>query len=203
MQPVPLDLTLFGSLPDRARPAFTVPTLGESAIAFPQADFTIRSETSQPSRSVTVPVAEPTLGEQLFDATAQAKIWTSKVAMHLDPTTRKRFFSQLDRLHDEDEWVGADLPVNLGSYKGLIRTVVKFGIDNGPSLALMPSGNLLAMWEVDSNRLSIEFIPNDRARWVLSRKLGEYIERAAGETAIERLKAVLEPYDADGWFVGR
>jgi hypothetical protein len=149
-----------------------------------------------------VPAGRPTLSEQLFDATAAAKVWTSKVAMHLDRTARDRFFKQLDRLHDEDEWVGEDSPVNLESYKSLIRTFVSIGIKRGPSLALMPSGNLLAVWQSGTDRLSVEFLPGDRARWVLTIAHGPVVERAAGETSITRIQAVLAPYDPRRWLIG-
>jgi hypothetical protein len=148
------------------------------------------------------PAEKPALAERLFNATAAAKIWTSRVVMHLDRAARDRFFRQLDRLHDEEEWIGDDLPVNLESYKSFIRAFVRMGIDRGPSLALMPSGNLLAVWQHDSDRLTIEFLPGNRAKWLLSRMFKGEIERAAGETLISRIGAVLAPYGPDGWLIG-
>ena len=152
--------------------------------------------------TVVMPTSAPSLPERLFDATAQAKIWTSRVAMHLGPEARARFFKQLDRLHDIDEWTGQDSTLQLGSYQSFIRAVVYLKIDSRPCLALMPSGNLLALWEDAGDKLTIEFRPGDRARWLVSRMLEGQIERAAGESSLTRLRAVLAPYDANKWFHG-
>lgn len=164
-------------------------------------DFRFRDPSQQQYRSV-IPVRRPSVGERLFDAVAATKIWTSKVAMHLDRVTRDRFFKQLDRLHDEDEWIGDDLPVNLESYKGLIRAFISVGIDRGPSLALMPNGNLLAVWQNGPDRLNVEFLSGDRAKWFLSVARDANVERAAGETSIGRIEAVLAPYGPERWLVG-
>lgn len=190
------------ALSERFNPCFSAGTFSGSLAKL--AEKNPQSQpTGQTEASVRRPAHEPTLGERLFDATAAAKIWTSRVAMHLDRTARDRFFTQLDRLHDEEEWVGRDLPVNLESYKSLIRAFVSLGIKKGPSLALMPGGNLLAMWRAGDAMLTVEFLPGDRAKWLLSRPLGEEVERAAGETSLRRIRDVLAPYDADRWLVGR
>ena len=52
-----------------------------------------------------------TLEDRLFDATANVKILTSQVAMHLDPEWRERLFKQLDSLHDPEEWEAEDKPI--------------------------------------------------------------------------------------------
>lgn len=136
----------------------------------------------------------------LFAATALAKIWTSRLAMHLDKATRDRLFRQLDILHDADEWVDDGSPVNLESYKSCVRAIIYHHINSRPSMALMPSGNVLALWKDGADKLSVEFLPGDKTRWMVQSTSAAGVERAAGTTPLERLKDVLQPYGADRWF---
>jgi hypothetical protein len=145
------------------------------------------------------PAAPPSLGERVFGALAEAKIWTSKVAMHLDRASRDRYFRQLDLLHDCDEWFGDEQPLLLNSYKGFIRFMLKDGGGSKPSLAMSPSGRLIAVWQSGSDRLSIEFADSDRAEWVVRRQLGADFERAAGSTTLGRIGANLAPYNPESW----
>lgn len=154
-------------------------------------------------QTLSAPFQGKSLQETLFEATAAAKIWTSRVAMHLNPEARARFFRQLDLIHDHEEWHGNDPALKLESYKTFIRAVLYMNIDSKPGLALMPNGYLLATWQRGTDRLSIEFLPADRGRYVVSRQIDGHPERAAGETTLSRLRAVLAPFDAEHWFSGR
>src|SRR3569833_3455064 len=51
------------------------------------------------------------LEEQLFDARAEAKIVTSRVAMRIGDEWRRRLYRQLDSLLDVEEWLAADTPL--------------------------------------------------------------------------------------------
>lgn len=139
----------------------------------------------------------------LFNATASAKVWTSQVAMHLDRSARDRFFRQIDALHDADEWIGDESPISLESYKTFIRSVVYHKVNSKPGLSLMPNGNVLASWKQGSDKLTIEFIPGNITRWMIHGFVDGQLERAAGITQLERLRAVLQPYNAERWFDGR
>ncbi|MFN3475812.1 MAG: hypothetical protein ACK4ZW_17375 [Blastomonas sp.] len=137
---------------------------------------------------------------KLFNATANAKIWTSKVAMYLKRETRDRIFRQLDSLHDLNEWIAGDEPLNLESYKSCIRAIIFHKINSKPGFALMPSGNILALWQDDIDKLSIEFLTNNKTRWMIQHSTLRGTERAAGEASVERLREILAPYGADRWF---
>ena len=63
------------------------------------------------------------VAERLFDATAEVKMLTSQVAMHLENEWRERLFSQLDRLHDPDEWDKDDRPVERSSFSTFLKTI--------------------------------------------------------------------------------
>lgn len=140
------------------------------------------------------------IAAELFSATAEAKIWTSRVAMHLDRPVRDRLFRQLDILHDADEWVSEDAPVNLESYKTCVRAILFHHINSRPSLALMPSGHVLALWQDGTDKLSVEFLPGNKTRWIVQSRSEAGVERAAGTAPLERLRHVIQPYCADRWF---
>lgn len=150
--------------------------------------------------SASIPSTPPTLEERVFKALADAKIWTSRVAMHLDASARNRYFRQLDLLHDCDEWAGNDLPLALESYKSFIRFMLMIGGEAKPSLALTGSGNLLAIWQNEAGRLSVEFLPANSVEWVITKGEGDLIEQAAGRTSLTRLLANLAPYHPTQWF---
>jgi hypothetical protein len=137
------------------------------------------------------------LAERVFHALAEAKIWTSRVAMRLDLVARDRYFRQLDLLHDCEEWFGDDHPLRLESYKSFVRFMITEGRESKPSLAMNPNGHLLAVWEAFGNRLTIEFNENDRLQWIVSCAYGD---RTAGITSLALIKSRLAPYNPEAWF---
>ena len=137
------------------------------------------------------------LSERVFYALAEAKKLTSLVAMRLDLASRDRIFRQLDLLHDCDEWFGNDQPLLLASYKSFVRFMIAEGGQSKPSLALNPDGHLLAVWEAEGNRLTIEFQANDRLQWVISCAEGD---RTAGITSLNLIMSRLASYDPKALF---
>lgn len=157
--------------------------------------------TKEPHRGQTLAKLMPeTLAEKLFEATALAKVWTSHVAMRLDRETRERYFRQLDRLHDIDEWSGDGKPLDIASYKTFVRAVLSLKLNEFPGLALMGSGNLLGTWSSGASRLSIEFQANDLVRWVVAEPGEGRTDRIAGDTGLSRLKEELMLRGAEKWF---
>jgi hypothetical protein len=140
---------------------------------------------------------------KLFSALAEAKVWTSRVSMHLGRETRDRIFRQLDLIHDPEEWFEGDKPVALSSYKTFIRAIVFHDINCRPALSVMPNGNVLALWQDGADKLTIEFLPENRTRWLVQSESENGPERASGSTPLERLRQVLAPYGATRWFDGR
>ncbi|QGP79986.1 hypothetical protein [Sphingobium sp. CAP-1] len=145
-------------------------------------------------------IQPPSLAERVFTALADAKIWTSKIAMHISVADRDRYFRQLDLLHDCDDWFEDDSPIQLESYKSFIRFMLFVNSPSKPSLAMSSRGILSAIWINEADRLTVEFEPNNAVRWVVSHKVGELTERAAGTTTVDRLMHNLEPYNPQGWF---
>ena len=143
---------------------------------------------------------EKTLEERLFDATASVKILTSQVAMHLDREWRNKLFRQIDNLHDPEDWEADDEPLRQSSFATFLKANFEIKPRRRPGLGLSNGGNLIAAWTTDRDRLTIEFLPNDRVRWVLTRYHDDEPERFAGQTAVSRLVDGLAPYHPEDWF---
>jgi hypothetical protein len=140
------------------------------------------------------------LEERLFDALASVKILTSQVAMHLDGEWRVKLFRQLDSLHDLAEWELDDQPLLQSSFSTFLKAMLNIDPERRPGLGLSHSGHLVAAWTTGADRLTIEFLPGDRVRWVLSRKYDGDTERFAGETGVGRLSDGLEMFHPEHWF---
>jgi hypothetical protein len=138
--------------------------------------------------------------EELFDALAKFKIWTAKVAMHLDRDWRDRLFGQLDSLLDAESWEADDAPPSISSYSTFLRMLLLLRPHRRPGIGATSDGQLIAMWTSGNDRLTIECLSNDLVRWHLSVIIDTEQERAAGRTPLPRLSAVLGPYGPDRWF---
>jgi hypothetical protein len=142
------------------------------------------------------------LEEKLYVALSEAKVLTSRIAMHLDKEWRNRLFRQLDSLHSSEEWDIETEPLQRASFATFLRSLHSIGIKRRPGLGLSYGGNLIGAWTVGPNRLTLEFLPYDSIRWVLTRERDGALDRAAGETRVSRIASVLSPYEPQIWFDG-
>lgn len=140
------------------------------------------------------------ISEQLFDATAEVKILTSQVAMHFENEWRDRLFAQLDRLHDPDEWDEEDRPIDRLSFSTFLKAIFDLRPAVRPGLGLTNGGNLIAAWTKGRNRLTLQFMPGARVKWVISRWVDEEMDQVAGDTPVQRLSVALAPYGPNAWF---
>jgi hypothetical protein len=140
------------------------------------------------------------LEEKLYDARAFCKIETSKVAMYFPDEWRKGFFSQLDNLMDVDNWEEDEKPVTKESFSTLLRMLTLIKPARRPGLGSTSSGNIIAAWTNEKDRLTIECLSKDRVRWVLSHIMDGIRESATGEVQLPRLQTVLTPYNPNRWF---
>ncbi len=141
------------------------------------------------------------LEEQLFEALVNVKILTSQVAMHFDREWRSKLFHQLDSLHDQAEWEPGDQPVRHDSFATFLKAALDISPQRRPGLGLSNTGNLITTWTTGQDRLTIEFMPQDRVRWVLSRYDDEgQPDRFAGEVDVSRLSESLSFYKPEHWF---
>lgn len=159
------------------------------------------SQPSPTSRGIITPrTGEATLEERLYDARSALKVQTAQIAMHLDSCLRSKLFRQLDSLLDYKNWEPEDAPPTLASYLTFLRMLLDLKPATRPSLGATSDGRLVAAWTEGEDRLTIECLPDDEVRWVLSRKLDGERESGAGITKASRLKQVLAPYSPERWF---
>jgi len=140
------------------------------------------------------------VAEQLYDALAQFKIFTSQIAMHLEDGWRARLFKQLDELLDIEEWDKRDKAPSLESFATFLRLMLILRPDVRPGLGASAGGHLIAAWTNGDDRLTIEALSADEVRWSVAVWIDEERERAAGFSTLQRLHAVLEPYGPGRWF---
>lgn len=143
---------------------------------------------------------EKSIEEKIFDATASVKILTAQVAMHLERELREKLFRQLDSLHDPVGWEPGDLPVQQSSFATFLKAICQIRPKCRPGLGLSSAGHLIAAWTAGEDRLTIEFLANDRVRWVLTRNFEDGPERFAAQTSVARLYERLTPYHPEHWF---
>jgi hypothetical protein len=141
------------------------------------------------------------LQECLYDALASFKVRTATVAMHIDREWRDRLFKQLDSLLSADDWEAEDLPPTLASFSTFLRMMTFLKPDRRPGLGATSDGRLIATWSEGNDHLTMECLPKDTIRWHLSAQIGEDRERAAAISPVQRLAAVLAPYDPSRWFI--
>ncbi len=145
------------------------------------------------------PVAK-TIQEQFFDALAAVKVLTSQVAMHLDATWRIRLFQQLDSLHDPAEWEEGDEPISPGSFRTFLKAILTIRPQRPPGLGLSHGGNLVAAWTTGADRLTVEFMPQDRVKWVLTWHSQDGLARYAGDIPVTQLRDALAKHESQHWF---
>lgn len=151
--------------------------------------------------SLSLASSDMALEERLFDATCSVKMLTAQVAMYLDNKWRDKLFSQIDSLHDLDEWDADDKPVKKSSFATFLKAILQIKPQRHPGLGLTYEGYLIAAWTKGQDRLTTEFLPRDRVRWVLARNINGEAEDATGETSVSRLYECLIPYCPDNWFL--
>lgn len=192
--------------PQKARTGLMVTSLSEAispatrdAIALHVDALRIRpSPASQPVAAAVA--GARALNERLFDALAGVKILTSQVAMHLDREWRDKLFRQLDSLHDPAELEAGDDPIQQLSFATFLKAILDINPERRPGLGLSQAGYLIAAWTTGPDRLTIEFLPDDRVIWVLARYLEDEPDRFAGQTPVTRLTEGLRPHRPEHWF---
>lgn len=142
----------------------------------------------------------PTLEDRLYTALAQCKVKTNQFAMHFGTDWQRRFFTQLDVLMNKDDWDTSDTPVTDGSFTTLIRLLLTMRGKRRPGLGLGNGGRVIAAWTKDADRLTIECLPDDRVRWIVSQTVDGEADMAAGDTTLALLPDRLAPFNPNKWF---
>jgi hypothetical protein len=138
--------------------------------------------------------------DKLRNANALCKTKTASIAMHVSKEWLFLFYRQLDNLMDPENWEDDDTPITDESFATLLRMLLYVKPKKRPGLGATSTGNIIATWTRDKERLTIECLPSDKVRWVLSVYINNERESAAGVTSLKRLLDVLSPYVPQHWF---
>lgn len=181
-----------------AKPAITKHIVSVETDSVMKAIEALKAKPSLTTRNL-MPLRDVPVEEHLFDARANVKIMTSAVSMHIDSGLREKIFRQIDMLHDPDDWEPDDIPIGGESFKAFLSGFIQINPERGPGLGLSHTGNLIASWVSDRDRLIIEFMPNN-VKWVITRFINDEQEQFTGHTKVTRLFESLVPYDIEHWF---
>lgn len=160
------------------------------------------------SSSVTAPITFSVPNRVLLDLAANAeelssrafalKSQTSLFASHLTSGWRAGLFGDLDRILDSEEWEFADRLPSVESFTTFMRLVTYLQKVRRPGLGVTPAGMVVAMWADGQASLSIECLPDDHVRWVLSYPGTQgKRERVAGRTDTRKLPKALNAFEVD------
>jgi hypothetical protein len=143
---------------------------------------------------------------QLFDNLAQLKVTFSQIAMHLSSEWRTAAFEQIDALLKPENWEDDSSLIQLATFLTFLRFVILVAPSRLPSLGVGPTGNLLAAWVKDNQRIMIQFLPDDHAIATLIRDGTRGPEAVAWRGHVVDLKLFIDRFgvteclikDADG-----
>ena len=140
--------------------------------------------------------------EQVFNRLVGLKVSTSTIAMHLDAAWRAGLFRQLDSLLDAEDWDFSDKLPTLESFRTFLRMILAFGPVRRPSLGATATGEIIAAWSKDGDRLTIECLAGDQVRWVVNRTVDGRRISAAGKTYADLVWRQVAPFEP-GALLGR
>lgn len=140
------------------------------------------------------------IAEQLFDASAYAKIKVSEISMHLDKDFKSSLFKQIDNVLDQDEWDPDDKLMQRDSFKWFLKAILDLRPEKAPSLGISNKGNIFSAWVRDKNRLILEFLPNGLAKWSITLITDEFEEFSSAVVSVQLLKSKLARYQPEFWF---
>lgn len=153
------------------------------------------------NQSPKVSKKQPQLKERLYGSRESCKMATASIAMHVSSEWRALLFSQIDNLMDVENWEDEDCPITQNSFMTLLRMLMLIKPQKRSGVGATSNGNIIATWTRGKDRLTIECMAGDKVRWVLSHYINGERESGAGETSLNRLLAVLEPYNPQYWFL--
>jgi hypothetical protein len=148
--------------------------------------------------------ANASLDNDLFEASATAKIMTSRVSMYLREGWREKLFYQLDLLLDPQEWDPQDIPLKAQSFDTFLKAICDINPTKKPGMGISNTGNLVAGWRGGENgedRVSLEFEPNDRVILIGSRVIDGQIESFSARTVVRNLKKTLVNMNCTQWLI--
>lgn len=141
-----------------------------------------------------------TIENQLGTKLAAIKQVLMPVSMYLDQSWRKQLIKNLERFHDAEDWEDDQQFPSERSFATFLRTIIYLHPTKRPGIGLSAQGNFLASWRRGTDRIVIEFLPNDELKWVLSQTVEGERESGAGKNQIHRLPDLIAGYEPDRFF---
>jgi hypothetical protein len=145
------------------------------------------------SEAATLP-PPPSLGVHLFDNGAQLKVSFSQIAMHLTIEWRKAIFDQLEFLLKPENWQEDSALIEVSTFLTFLRFLIFAAPNRVPSLGVSPNGNVLAAWLKGDERITVQFLPDDRAIATLIRRGTRGNETVAWHGHVVDLKLFIERF---------
>ena len=129
----------------------------------------------EPTRSLrpseaTISPRSPSLEVQLFENGARLKVSFSLITMHLTTEWRKAIFEQLDFLLNLENWQDDSALIQESTFSTFLRFLIFVAPNRLPSLGVSPNGKVLAAWLKGDARITVQFLPEDRAVATLIRQ---------------------------------
>lgn len=137
---------------------------------------------------------------QLRGKLAAMKRTLTAVSMYFQSTWRSELIEKLERFHDAEDWEDDRALPSERSFATFLRTIIYLHPTKRPGIGLSAQGHFLASWRRDSDRIVIEFLPNDELKWVLSQTIDGERESGAGINQIHRLPDLIAGYEPDRFF---
>jgi len=152
----------------------------------PQATWSLRTSeaAASPRRAL--------LEDQLFENGAQLKVSFSNIAMHLTTKWRTTIFEQLDFLLMLENWQDDSALIQMPTFLTFLRFLIFAAPNRLPSLGVSPNGNVLAAWLKGDERITVQFLPEDRAVATLIRQGTRENETVAWRGHVVDLKLFIE-----------
>jgi hypothetical protein len=145
------------------------------------------------SEAATLP-PPPSLEVQLFDNGAELKVSFSQIAMHLTTEWRTAIFEQLDFLLKPEDWQEDSALIEVATFLTILRFLIFAAPNRVPSLGVSPNGNVLAAWLKGDERITVQFLPDDRAIATLIRRGTRGNETVAWRGHVVDLKLFIERF---------
>ena len=144
--------------------------------------------------------APASLDERLHDARAAFKVRTNMFAMHFGRDWQQKFFAQIDCIMDAGEWDPEDPVLTETAFATLLRILLILRGKRRPGLAAGPIGTIIATWTAGDNRLTLQCLPGDSVRWIVTQIIDGQPDTAAGQTTVTHLMRRLQSFTPEQWF---
>jgi hypothetical protein len=188
------------SNPGRGTITPTIALLGSGSVAL---DRLVAGGGPERTPSVSIQREEPrvvyetessTIAEKVFARVVELKVAFSQFAMHLAPGVRKAYFARIDDMAAPEAWDDRDALPSTDSFRDFLRSLIFFSYVQLPELALNSDGTFCACWYWAELRVTLEFLGDQRVRWIASQASKDDWIYGSGISPFKRLSEFVKPF---------